>query len=103
MVIVSGANEVVIADVHLIPHALDNAGNVVNVCLGLKSCGCSAVFDLLTVLICAGAEEYVKALCSLVAGDGVGRDSLVSVADMGLCRSIRDCCCYIILRFSHSF
>ena len=101
VVIVGGADEVIVAYVHLIPHFLDNARDVINVCLRCDTCSCGAVFDLLTVLIGTRAEEYVIALCSLVAGDGVGCDCFVGIADVGLCGSVRDCCCYIILRFSH--
>ena len=100
VVIVGGADEVVVIRIHEVPDVLDLTGNVVNVLLGRDTGFESLVFDLLTVFVGTGAEEYVITARLLVACNGVGRNDFVGVADMRLGGRIGNRRSDIIL-FSH--
>ena len=87
---VGGADEVVVGGVHRVPDLADLAGNPVDIGLGGDAGGLRLLLDLLAVLVGAGAEEDVVALHPLVAGDRVGEDDLIGVADVGLGRGVGD-------------
>ena len=97
MVVVGGADEVIVGDVHLIPQGLDLPRHVIHVGLGGNACLLRQILDLLTMLVGAGAEVHVVAHFSLVAGDGIGHDGLVGVAEVGLLGGISDGGSYVIL------
>ena len=83
VVVVGGADKVVVAGVHGVPDGADLAGDLVHIGLGGHTGGARDLLDFLAVLIGAGAEEDVVALHSLEAGDGVGEDDFIGVADVG--------------------
>ena len=93
MVIVGGADEAVVGDVHQLPQVQDPAlagDDVVHELLrGLSRFLC-LFFDLLAVLIGPGEEHDVIAAQSLVAGDRIRRDGAVGVADVQLVGRIVD-------------
>ena len=97
VIIVGGADEMIVIYVHKIPYILDLAGYVVYVCLGSDACVLGKVLDLLTVLVGAGAKEYVLAHLALEAREGVRHNDLVGVADVRLTRRVSYCCCEIKL------
>ena len=101
VVIVGGADEVIVADVHFIPQFANFTCYAVNVCLGSDACIFRKVFNFLTVLIGARAEEYVLAAHTLIACNRVGHNCLIGVAKVGLARSIGNGCCQIEF-FTHS-
>ena len=90
MVIIRGADEVIIGNVQGIPNAADVAGDPVHERLGLHPGGFCLLLDLLAVLVGAGLEEDVVALRAAEAGDRVRQDDLVAVADVRLAGSVRD-------------
>ena len=46
-------------------------------------------------------EEYVIALLAFVAGDGIGKDDFVGVADMGFAGCVGNRRCHIKFFFCH--
>lgn len=87
MVVVGGADESVIADVHQLPQILDALGafhDVINKLLRGDAGLLGLQLDLLAVLIGAGQELDIVALQALVACHSVGRHSAVGMADMQL-------------------
>ena len=93
MVVVGGADEPVIGDVHQLPqiqHAPLPEDDIVHKLLGSDSGGLGLVLDFLTVLVGAGEELYIVALQPLEPGHGIGGHGAVGVADMELCRGIID-------------
>ena len=87
VVIVRGADEAVVRDVHQLPeikHALLAGDDVVHELLRRDAGGFGLVLDLLAVLVGAGEEHHVVAAQALVAGDRVARDGAVGVADVEL-------------------
>ena len=98
---VGGTNEVVVGGIHAIPDTADVACHVVNVVLGGDTGGLCQFFDLLTVFIGTGHEENVITALALIAGDGVGHNDFVGIADMRLTGRIGDRRCQIKLLFFH--
>ncbi len=93
MVVVGGADEAVVGDVHELPQVEDAAGagdDAVYELLGGDAGGFGLFFDLLAVLVGAGEEHDVIACQPLVAGDGVGGDGAVGVADVELVGGVVD-------------
>ena len=93
VVVVGGADEAVVGDVHQLPqvqHALLPGDDVVHKLLGGDAGLLGLVLDLLAVLVGAGEEEDVIALQALVAGHGVGGHGAVGVADVELVRGVVD-------------
>ena len=87
MVLIRGADEAVVGDVHELPQILDAAGpldDVVHKFLGGDAGLASLVLDLLAVLVGAGQEHDLLAPHSLIARHGVGRHRAVGVADVQL-------------------
>ena len=87
MVVIGGADEPVVGDVHQLPQILDTAlafHNVVHELLGRNACFSGLVLDFLTMLIRSGEEHHVIALKPLVARHGVGCHGAVGMADMQL-------------------
>lgn len=93
MIIVRGADEAVVGDIHELPqieNALRPGDDVVDELLRRDACGLRLVLDFLAVLVRAGQEHDVAALQALVPRHGVGRDGAVGVADVELIRRIID-------------
>ena len=93
MVVVGGADEPVVGDVHQLPQILDALGplhDAVHKLLGGDAGLLGLVLDLLAVLVGAGEEHDVIALEALVAGHGVGGHGAVGVADVELVAGVID-------------
>ena len=104
VVVVGGADEAVVGDVHELPQITD-APRAVHDAIhegmgghaGLLGLG----LDLLAVLVGAGQEHDVVALQALIAGDGVGGHGAVAVADVQLVRGVINGCGDIKLFLFH--
>ena len=93
MVVVGGADEPVVGDVHELPqvqHAPGAGDDAVHKFLGGDPGLLGLVLDLLAVLVGAGEEEHVAALKPLIAGHGVGGHGAVGMADVELVRGVVD-------------
>ena len=93
MVVVGGADEPVVGDVHQLPqveHAPGALHDVVDKLLGGYAGLLGLVLDLLAVLVGAGEEHDLTAPQALVAGHGVGGHSAVGVADVQLIAGVVD-------------
>ncbi len=98
MVVVGGADEAVVADVHQLPQVLDALGaldDVVDELLRRNTGLLGLQLDLLAVLVGAGQELDVVALQPLVAGHSVGSDGAVGMADVQLIAGIIDRRCNV--------
>ena len=87
MVIVRGADETVVGDVHQLPQIPDATGTVhdaVHELLGSDAGLVSLLLDFLTMLIGAGEEHDVLALQPVIPGQSVGGHGAVGVADVQL-------------------
>ena len=87
MVVVGGADEAVVGNVHQLPqiqHAPLAGDDVVHELLGGHACGLGLVLDLLTMLVGSGKEHDVIALEPLEARHGIRRHGAVGVADVEL-------------------
>ena len=87
MVVVGGADEPVIGDIHQLPQVQHAAGalhDLVHKLLGGDTGLLGLVLDLLAVLIGARQEHDVAALQPLVAGHGIGGHGAVGVANVQL-------------------
>ena len=87
MVVVGGADEAVVGNVHQLPqiqHAPLTGDDVVHELLGGHACGLGLVLDLLAMLVGSGEEHDVVALKPLEARHGVRRHGAVGVADVEL-------------------
>ena len=85
VVVVGGADEPVVGDVHQLPqveHAPGALHDVVDKLLGGYAGLLGLVLDLLAVLVGAGEEHDLTAPQALVAGHGVGGHGAVGVADV---------------------
>ncbi len=81
---VGRADEIVIGDVQRLGHRLE-ARRIALGELGRRDAGLGGgLLHLQAVLVDAGQEEHVIAVEPLEARDGVGRDRLIGMADMGL-------------------
>ena len=93
MVVIRGADEAVVGDVHQLPQVLDSLGalhDVVYELLGGDAGFPGFVLDFLAVLVGAGEEQHVTAAQPLIAGHGVGGHSAVGVADVQLIAGVVD-------------
>ena len=93
MVVIRGADEPVVGDVHQLPQVLDAPvalHDVVHEFLGGDAGLLGLGLDLLAVLVRAGEEHDVLALQPVVAGQGVRGHGAVGVADVELVRRIVD-------------
>ena len=74
MVIIRGADEAVVGDVHQLPQRAHAAGafdDIVHKLLGRDAGGLRLFFDLLAVLVRAGQEHDVIAAQALIACDRI--------------------------------
>ena len=98
---VSGADKAVVGSVHQIPNILDLPCHIVHIFLGSNAGSFRLLLNFLTVLIGAGLEIHIKAGLPLIAGYGIGQYDLVSIADVGLCRSVCNSRCNVIRFLFH--
>ena len=82
MALFGGADVVVVGDAHALPERLELGGDLVGELLRRDAGGGGAALDLLAVLVGAGEEEGVVAEEAVAAGDDVGGDGGVGVADV---------------------
>ena len=99
MVGIRRADKAVIGRIDKIPQSLDLSGCLVDKLLGSLSRDSGSGFDLLAVLVASGLEMDVIAVRSLISGDAVSQDDLISIADVRLSGSIGDCRRYIVFPF----
>ena len=78
-----GADVVVVGDAHALPEGAELGGDLVGELLRRDAGGCGGALDLLAVLVGAGEERGVVAEEAVAAGDDVGGDGGVGVADVG--------------------
>ena len=105
VVVVGGADEAVVRDVHELPEGLDAPrplDDPVHELLGGAAGLPGLVLDLLPVLVGAGEEHHVPALHPLVPGEGIRGDGAVAVADMQVVRRVVDRRRYIEFSLTHS-
>ena len=104
MIVVGGADEAVVRDVHQLPeiqHALFPGDDVVHELLRRNAGSLRLVLDLLPVFVGAGEEHHVITAQALVAGDGVACHGAVGVTDVELGGGVVDRRCDIKGRFFH--
>ena len=89
MALFGGADEVVVRAVHPLDHGAKLHDVAVHQLARGDALARRGLLDLLAVLVGAGEEKHVIAVEPLEAGDGVGGDHLVGVADMRAGRSDR--------------
>ena len=105
MVVVRGADEAVIGNVHQLPQITDATGtvhNAVHKLLRRHTGLIGLLLDLLAVLIRAGEKHNVLALQAVIAGNRIRGHRAVGVADVQLIGGVIDRCCDIERIFSHS-
>ena len=78
-----GADEVVVGDVEQLPGLAEPLAGAVGVLPGRDAVGLGRPLHLEAVLVGAGEEEDVVAEQAVPAGQGVGGDRRVGVADVG--------------------
>ena len=104
MVVVGGADETVIGNVHQLPQVQNAAlaqHDVIHILLGGATGLLGLVLDLLAVLIGAGEEAHIVALQSLETSHGIGCHGAVGVADVQLGRGVVDGGCNVIITLRH--
>ena len=105
MVVIRGADEAVIGNVHQLPQITDATGtvhNAVHKLLRRHTGLIGLLLDLLAVLIRAGEKHNVLALQAVIAGNRIRGHRAVGVADVQLIGGVIDRCCDIERIFSHS-
>src|SRR5699024_18888 len=93
VVVVGGADEAIVGDVHELPQIEDAAlagDNVVHKFLGGDAGLLGLVLNLLAVLVGAGEEHHVVATHALIARHGVGGHGAVGVTDVELVGGVVD-------------
>ena len=80
--LLGGADEVVVRAIEPLHHGLEQRHVAVEQLPRRQAFACRGLLHLLAVLVGAGEEEHVIAVEPHEAGDGVGGDRLVGVADM---------------------
>ena len=77
-----GADEVIIADVHLFKQRAEEPGDLVGKLLGRFAGGCGGTLHFLAVLVGAGKEVGVKAQHALAPRNGVAHQRGVCMPDV---------------------
>ena len=93
VIVVGGADEPVVADVHQLPQVLHPPGalhDAVHKLLGGNARLGGLVLDLLAVLVGAGEEHHVVTGQALIPGQGIGGHGTVGVADVQLVAGVID-------------
>ena len=84
MVLVRGADKLIIGSVHQIPDTPDLPCSLVHKLLWSNACSLCLLLDLLSVLISTCLEEHIIALGSLISCNTICQHDLIGVADMRL-------------------
>ena len=100
---VSGTDKLIVADVEIVPSALDHVRNAVHELLRSNASLFGLVLDLFAVLVGTRQKEHVIALQALESCDTVRKDRLVYVADMGLAGGVGNGGGHIKLFLFHVF
>ena len=82
MALFRGADVVVVRAVHPLDHGAEQHDVAIHQLPRGYALARRGLLDLLAVLVCAGEEQHVIAVEPLEAGDRIGRDDLVGVADV---------------------
>ena len=101
MVLICGADELIIRSIHKIPDIFDLTGYLIHKFLGCYSRFLRLQLDLLTMLVRSCLEKHIVSLQSLVTGDRVRQDNLVGISDMRLAGCIGNGRSNIILLLFH--
>ena len=88
MVLVRGADKLIIGSVHQIPNPLYLSSCLVHELLGSNTCCLSLFFNLLSMLVRTCLEEHVISLLPLISGYAVSQNDFIGIADMRLAGSI---------------
>ena len=88
MVLVRGADKLIIGSVHQIPNPLYLSCCLVHELLGSHTCCLSLFFNLLSMLVRTCLEEHVISLLPLISGYAVSQNDFIGIADMRLAGSI---------------
>ena len=100
VVLIRGADKLVIGRVHQIPNIFNLSCSFVYKFLRSDSGSLCLLLNLLTVLIGSCLEEHVIALCPFIPGNGISQNCLVGIADMRLTGSVGNSRCNIIWFFA---
>ena len=100
---VGGTDKLIVADVEIVPGALDHVRNAVNELLRGNASLFSLVLDLFTMLVGTRQKEHVIALQALESCDTVRKDRLIYVADMRLAGGVGNGGGHIKLFLFHVF
>ena len=92
MVIVGGADESVVGNVHQFPQLFDAGDDLIHIFLRRHTFGRGLVLNFLPVLIGARQIHHIIALHALIPRDGVADDGGVAVADVQLVAGVVDRC-----------
>ena len=104
MIVVRGADELIIGDIQQFPEILESRNDLVYILLRGNARRLGLALNLLAVLVRTGQKERFIAALTLVAGDGVGRDGAVGVSDVQVRARIIDRCrdikCLLLFHWS---
>ena len=106
MISICSTDEFIVGGIHHIPDRLDLPCHIINKFLRCDPCCLCLQLDLLTVLICSCLEIYVIALFSLIAGDGVCQNDLISISNVRFAGCICNCggnIVWLLTILTHSF
>ena len=95
MVFIGGTDEIIVGGIHLIPDTADLARHAVHISLRGDTGFFGVVFDLLPVLVRPGAEKHIVAAQAPVARHRIGKNHLISVAEVRLAGGIGNGGCQI--------
>ncbi len=96
-----GADEIVVGDFETLPQLLEADNGLVALLLRRQSVFIGGLLDLLAVFVGAGQEPGRGAEKAVIAGEHVGQNGGVRVADVRLVVHIIDRCRYVVAFLSH--
>ena len=99
MVLVRGADKVVIGEVHHVELLLHHTGSAVHKFFWGEALGLGLLLILFAVLVSAGLEKHFIALHPLKAGNAVGQHGVGHIANVGFAGRVRNGRCDIIASF----
>ena len=99
MVLVCGADELVVGKVHQVELLFYLGGGVVHKLFGGHALGLGLLLVFLAVLVRTGLKEHIIALHPLKAGNAVGQHGVGHIANVGFAGRVRNGRCDIIASF----
>lgn len=90
--ILGGCCPSIIGNIEFFPKGKKSGGDVLDEARGFHPEFLSGLLDFLTVLIDPGEEEYIAAMETFVAGDGVSKNLFIGMADMRSAVCVVDRC-----------